>query len=167
MLASHPAHLVSKDNSTVFPSALIPFCAFNTQLGISDLVTLLPGEKFPVLGVFDRFWWCNETLNDSTWFNSILNFKCSFSSKSVIEHPYPVCTSFLPASLEGQLRYKLTLNRTSYTGRRNGLVLLLDINEDRSVNSLDLFQDQHAKDTDPATLGGCAKMKRLVSYLLS
>ena len=117
MLASHPAHLVSKDNSTVFPSALIPFCAFNTRLGISDPVTLLPGEKFPV------------------------------------------CNSFLPTSLEGQLCYKLTLNRTSYTGRRNGLVLLLDINEDRSVNPLDFFENQHVKAADPATLGGCAKMK--------
>ena len=118
LLTSHPAHLVSKDNSTTSPSALIPFCAFNTRLGISsDPVTLLPGENFPI------------------------------------------CTSFLPTSLEGQLCYKLVLNRTSYSGKRNGLVLLLDMNEDRSVNSLDLFEEQHAKDADPTTLGGCAKMK--------
>ena len=45
----------------------------------------------------------------------------------------PLCSSFVPTILEGQLCYKLTLNMTSEQGKRNALILLLDYNEDRSL----------------------------------
>ena len=64
---------------------------------------------------------------------------------------FPICTSFTPSSLDGQLCYKLVLNTTSYNGRKNGLILLLDINEDLSVNSIDSFE--HVEDVDPKKLG--------------
>ena len=46
---------------------------------------------------------------------------------------YPLCSSFLPTMLEGQLCYKLTLNQTSGQGKENELMMLLDYNEDRSL----------------------------------
>ena len=46
---------------------------------------------------------------------------------------FPVCSYFLPTILEGQLCYKLTLNETSGQGKINELMLLLDYNEDRSL----------------------------------
>ena len=49
---------------------------------------------------------------------------------------YPLCSSFQPTMLEGQLCYKLTLNETSGQGKENELVLLLDYNEDRSLQML-------------------------------
>ena len=48
---------------------------------------------------------------------------------------FPLCSSFLPAVLEGQLCYKLTLNETSGQGKKNELMLLLDYNEDRSLQN--------------------------------
>ena len=48
---------------------------------------------------------------------------------------FPLCSSFLPTVLEGQLCYKLTLNKTSGQGKRNELMLLLDYNEDRSMQT--------------------------------
>ena len=46
---------------------------------------------------------------------------------------FPLCSSFLPTILEGQLCYKLQLNKTSDQGKENELMLLLDFNEDRSL----------------------------------
>ena len=46
---------------------------------------------------------------------------------------FPLCSSFAPTILEGQLCYKLELNRKSGQGRRNELMLLLDYNEERSL----------------------------------
>ena len=43
---------------------------------------------------------------------------------------FPLCSSFLPTILEGQLCYKLTLNETSGGGKRNALMFLLDYNND-------------------------------------
>ena len=43
---------------------------------------------------------------------------------------FPLCSSFLPTILEGQLCFKLTLNKTSGQGKRNEVMLLLDYNED-------------------------------------
>ena len=48
---------------------------------------------------------------------------------------YPLCSLFLPTILEGQLCYKLTLNETSGQGKENELMLLLDYNEDRSLQT--------------------------------
>ena len=49
---------------------------------------------------------------------------------------FPVCTSFLPTILEGQLCYKLSLNKTSGQGKGNELMILLDYNDDRSIQAL-------------------------------
>ena len=48
---------------------------------------------------------------------------------------FPLCSSFLPTILEGQLCYKLTVNDTSGQGKRNELMILLDYNEDRSIQT--------------------------------
>ena len=86
---SHPPHLTS-----TWSSALIPFCAYKTDMNISENPLTLPGIT------------------------------------------YPFCSSFQPTMLEGQLCYKLTLNATSGQGKENELVLLLDYNEDRSLQTL-------------------------------
>ena len=46
---------------------------------------------------------------------------------------FPICSSFIPTVLEGQLCYKLKLNQFSGQGKRNELMLLLDYNEDRNL----------------------------------
>ena len=48
---------------------------------------------------------------------------------------FPLCSSFIPTILEGQLCYKLTLNMTSGQGKKNELMLILDYNEDRSLQT--------------------------------
>ena len=85
---THPPHLTSR-----WSSALIPSCAYKTNL--------------------------------------------NFSKKSIVlkNTSFPLCSSFVPTILEGQLCYKLTLNMTSGQGKRNELMLLLDYNEDRSLQT--------------------------------
>ena len=85
---SHPPHLAAS-----WSSALIPFCAYKTDLNFSKNALALPGITFPL------------------------------------------CSSFLPTILEGQLCYKLTLNKTSGQEKENELMLLLDYNEDRSLQT--------------------------------
>ena len=46
---------------------------------------------------------------------------------------FPLCSAFLPTILEGQLCYELRLNKLSEQGKRNQLMLVLDYNEDRSL----------------------------------
>ena len=47
---------------------------------------------------------------------------------------FPICQSFHPTSFEGQLCYKLGVNRTSKgSENREGLLLILDMNEDLFV----------------------------------
>ena len=46
---------------------------------------------------------------------------------------FPLCSSFLPTILEGQLCYKLNLNMTSGQRKKNELMLILDYNEERSL----------------------------------
>ena len=46
---------------------------------------------------------------------------------------FPICSSFLPTILEGQLCYKIHLNQSSGQGKGDELMLLLDYNEDRSL----------------------------------
>ena len=84
---SHPSHLTS-----TWLSALIPFCAYKTDLNVSESPLSLPGITFPL------------------------------------------CSSFLPTLLDGQLCYKLTLNKKSGQGEKSALVLLIDHNDDRSIN---------------------------------
>ena len=86
---SHPPHLTS-----TWSSALIPFCAYRTNLGFAGNFSNLPGITFPL------------------------------------------CSSFLPTILEGQLCYKLELNKPSGQGKGNALMLLLDSNEDRSLQAI-------------------------------
>ena len=62
-----------------------------------------------------------------------LNFsKKSFALKNT---NFPLCSSFLPTILEGQLCYKLLVNDTSGQGKRNELMLLLDYNEGLSLQT--------------------------------
>ena len=84
---SHPHHLTSS-----WSSALIPFCAFKTELNFTQRSHPLNGTSFPL------------------------------------------CSSFVPTVLEGQLCYELTLNKKSGQGKTNGLMFLLDYNEDRSLH---------------------------------
>ena len=77
---------------------------------------------------------------------------CAFMTSMVISEPptwiqnisYPLCSSFTPTILEGQLCYKLQMNTTSGEGKSNQLTLLLDYNEDRSTYaSFDQTEDVH------------------------
>ena len=78
----------------------------------------------------------------SGWSSAFIPF-CAFKtdlniSRSNPDLPgltFPPCSSFLPTILEGQLCYKLKLNQKSGQGRRNALMLLLDYNEDRSLQT--------------------------------
>ena len=75
-------------------SALIPFCAFKTDMTMFKEPRFLPGISFAL---------------------------CSF---------------FRPTMLEGQLCYTLNLNKTrSGAGKENQLMLVLDSNEDRSLQT--------------------------------
>ena len=56
---------------------------------------------------------------------------------------YPLCNSLLPTMLEGQLCYKLMLNETSGQGKENELMLLLDYNEDRSMQVPSLAKEDN------------------------
>ena len=88
---THRAHLIGK-NMTSAPSALIPFCAFKSNLSMG---------------------------------------------KPILRHPnlsFPVCDSFEPDILEGQLCYTLKLKESSGMGKTNGLMLLLDLNKGRSIH---------------------------------
>ena len=85
---SHPPHLKPSFDSS---SAFIPFCAFQSNMALSDHLMYMD------------------------------------------DIVYPVCSSFQPTILEGQLCYKLQVNSTSAEGKKNQLMLLLDYNEDRSI----------------------------------
>ena len=85
---SHPPHLTS-----TWSSAFIPFCAYKTNLNISENPFTLPGLTFPL------------------------------------------CSAFRPTILEGELCYELKLNKLSDQGKRNQLMIVLDYNEDRSLQT--------------------------------
>ena len=78
----------------------------------------------------------------SRWSSALIPF-CSFktdlnfSGNSLVlaGMTLPFCSSFLPAMLEGQLCYKLKVNKTSGQGKESELMLLLDYNEDRSLQT--------------------------------
>ena len=60
----------------------------------------------------------------------------SKTSRDVLKNTnFPLCSSFLPTILEGQLCHKLVLNKTSGQGMGHELMLLLDYNEDRSLQT--------------------------------
>ena len=67
---------------------------------------------------------------------------CAFEGQLIIIEPlvrlpnltYPICKSFTPTFLDGQLCYKLKMNRTTKgSENREGLLLILDLNEDLTV----------------------------------
>ena len=68
---------------------------------------------------------------------------CAFNGKLGIPNTFspflnsssfPICTSFKPIALDGQLCYKIKLNNLESKNRRtDGLILILDLNEDRFV----------------------------------
>ena len=62
---------------------------------------------------------------------------------------FPICNSFTPVALAGQLCYNLKLNKTGRQGKNGGLILVLDSNEDRSI-SPDL--SDHPENKDPSLL---------------
>ena len=47
---------------------------------------------------------------------------------------FPICTSFQPTLLDGQLCYKLDLKKESGQGKKNELLLLLDYNTELSIH---------------------------------
>ena len=63
------------------------------------------------------------------------NLNFSGKSEALDGTTFPICSSFLPTILEGQLCYKLTLIEKSGKGKKNELMILLDNNEDRSVQA--------------------------------
>ena len=77
---------------------------------------------------------------NSRWTSSFIPF-CAFKthlnisgkSEALEGTDFPLCSSFLPTILEGQLCYKLTINKLSGQGKENELMMLLDYNEDRSL----------------------------------
>ena len=79
----------------------------------------------------------------SSWSSALIPF-CSYKTDMNFskESPgldgtnIPLCSSFLPTILEGQLCYKLMLNKTSKQGKKNQLMLLLDYNEERALQEL-------------------------------
>ena len=102
-LVSHPPHLLDQKN-TASPSSFIPFCAFQSQLNISEPITFLPDSSFPV------------------------------------------CNSFTPVALNGQLCYNIKVNMTGRNGKDGGLVLVLDLNEDRSLSFDSLSHSEAEED---------------------
>ena len=78
----------------------------------------------------------------SSWSSGFIPFcayktDLNFSKESLAlkNTRFPLCSAFLPTVLDGQLCYKLTLNKTSGQLKENELMLLLDYNEDRSLQT--------------------------------
>ena len=88
--SAHLPHLVGESNTG---SSFIPFCAYKTNMTISQPEVLLPNISFPI------------------------------------------CTAFKPTILEGQLCYKLQVNATGSQGKKNGLSLLLDYQDELSLQA--------------------------------
>ena len=72
--------------------------------------------------------------DQSSAFIPFCAFPTTTISKSKPNISFPICSSFQPTILEGQLCYKLQLNTTSEKGKRNELILLLDYQEDLSLH---------------------------------
>ena len=74
---------------------------------------------------------------------------CAFPTAAISDmrpnFSFPVCNSFRPTILEGQLCYKLQVNTTSGKGKQNELVLLLDYQEDLSLQ----HSFENEDDSDP------------------
>ena len=75
---------------------------------------------------------------------------CAFKTKMGIHPPhvkvdqidFPICTQFRPTTLDGQQCYELELGVTAEgSGKENGLMLVLDVNEERSKH-FELIKDK-------------------------
>ena len=88
--SAQPPHLQRETNTG---SSFIPFCAYKTNMAISET---------------------------KVWLSNI---------------SFPICTSFKPTILEGQLCYKIQVNATGGLGKKNGLSLLLDYQDPLSLQA--------------------------------
>ena len=92
----------------------------------------------------------------SNWSSAFIPF-CAFKSDlNVSNNPisllhYPLCSAFHPIMLDGQLCYHLKLNKTSGQGKKNQLMLLLDYNEDRSLQ-ISALQKEDSQSTSTMNL---------------
>ena len=81
-------------------------------------------------------------LTSKSWSSAFIPF-CAYKtdlniSKNPLALPgitFPLCSAFLPTILEGQLCYEMKLNKPSGQGKENQLMLVLDYNQDRSLQT--------------------------------
>ena len=96
----------------------------------------------------------------SDWSSALIPF-CAFKTKLKIGKKgiklpgmiLPLCSAFLPTMLDGQLCYKLSLNMTSKQGKENELLLLLDYNEDRSIQLMPVQKEIFEISNEELNLG--------------
>ena len=102
-------------------------------------------------------------------FNGQLGISNSFSP--LTGSSFPLCASFNPLALDGQLCYNIKLkNVTSSNTRIDGLILILDLNEDRLVPIV--MEEEHdqscTKHTfNPKDLGAKKAVKLHINTLSS
>ena len=93
---------------------------------------------FLLLGVDPRLVSHPPHLKNGSAVSAFIPF-CAFEGELMISDelswqqnmPFPSCQSFTPISLDGQLCYKLQVNKTTKgSDNREGLLLILDMNED-------------------------------------
>ena len=78
---------------------------------------------------------------------------CAYKTKMTIGRPtvlvpnisFPICTAFKPTILEGQLCYKLHVNSSSGQGMKNGLSLLLDYQDELSLQAFPHPKEEKSK----------------------
>ena len=104
---THPPHL---HEETQTGSSLIPFCAYKTNMTISEPELWLPDISFPI------------------------------------------CTSFKPTILEGQLCYKIQVNATSGVGNENELALLVDYQGELSIHTSPKQEKKQKQNSNSALL---------------
>ena len=74
---------------------------------------------------------------------------------------FPLCSSFRPTILEGQLCYKLRVDRMSGKGKTNELMLLLDYQEDLKIfPKFEEENNNHTKKRTTISLDTIEKMQR-------
>ena len=104
---THPPHL---HEETQTGSSFIPFCAYKTNMTISEPELWLPNISFPI------------------------------------------CTSFKPTILEGQLCYKIQVNATSGMGNENELALLVDYQGELSIHTSPKQEKKQKQNSNSALL---------------
>ena len=74
---------------------------------------------------------------------------------------FPLCSSFQPTILEGQLCFELMVNKSSGKGKRSELMLLLDYQEDLSMHhSFDAEDDIDSKATTTFNLDAIESVRK-------